>query len=111
MEKINFAEQKISLAQTILALTDTKSFFQIQKYINDLYSNKEILNEYSENDYDAKVLTFKQWNKQFEDDYKLDDYIAEYGMSLRDFRMKIYNSEKEKGMSKQEFVKKVNAWK
>lgn len=111
MEKLSFAEQKISLAQTILALTDINSFVQIQTYINELFSNKWKSKEYLEDDFDAKVLTFDEWNKQFEDEYNLDDYIPEYGMKLRDFRLQIYKSEKGKGMSKQEFLNKVNSWK
>ena len=109
MENVSFAEQKISLAQTILALNDESSFVQIKKYIDELFSEESGVDV--DIDFDAKVLTFEEWNKQFEDKDNLDDYIPEYGMKLRDFRLKIYNSEREEGMSKQEFVNKVNSWK
>ncbi len=59
-------------------------------------------------DFDAKVLSFSEWNKQF-DDQDLDAFLPEYGMRLRDFRLKIYNSEKQEGMSKEEFFRKVKS--
>ena len=107
MKTQTFAEQKIALAQTILALSDTKKIDQIQNYINHLLQNKLE----SEEDYDAKFMSFAEWNQQFSDQQNMDDYINEYGMSVRDFRQSIYESEKEKGMSKQAFLKKMNALK
>ncbi|NPA45458.1 MAG: hypothetical protein GXO49_07985 [Chlorobi bacterium] len=46
-------------------------------------------------DYDTEngKLSFEEWNKQFDDDLKLDDFIPEYGMTLREFRMSIYEAE------------------
>ncbi|MEA3443193.1 MAG: hypothetical protein U9R19_00550 [Bacteroidota bacterium] len=111
MENLSFAEQKISLAQTILSLTDKNSFTQIQSYINSLYKGKRKSIKKQEDDFDAKTLTFDEWNKQFEDEYDLDDYIPEYGMSLHDFRLRIYKSEKETGITKQEFVAKMDSLK
>ena len=100
METINFAEQKISLAQTILSLNDIKKISQIQLYVNKLLKKKHDIN----NEFDAKYLSFNEWNNQFDDQEKLDEYFTEYGMTLREFRLEIYNSEKEKGMSKNEFI-------
>ena len=37
--------------------------------------------------------SFEEWNKQFDNDYNLDDFIHEYGMTLREFRMGIYEAE------------------
>ncbi len=37
--------------------------------------------------------SFEEWNKQFDDDYNPDDFIPEYGMTLREFRMGIYEAE------------------
>ena len=56
-------------------------------------------------------MTFQEWNKQFDDNTNLDDYIHEYEMTLREYRLKIYNSEKETGMSKESFAQKVKSWK
>jgi len=107
MKTVNVAEQKISLAQTILGLNDMNKIFQIQLYIDELLTKKYEVNT----GFDAKTLTFLEWNEQFENSTNLDDYIPEYGMKLHDFRLKIYNAEKEQGMSKQNFLKKLENWK
>ncbi len=59
----------------------------LQKLYSVVHSFLEEYN--SEN----KKQSFEDWNKQFEDDFKLDDFIPEYGMTLREFRMGIYNAE------------------
>jgi hypothetical protein len=108
MKELDFAEQKISIVQTILALTDESSIYQIQNYLNKLVNSKSQKNQ---NEFlDTENITFEEWNKQF-DGGNLDSFMPEYGMKLRDFRMKIYKSEKELGLSKKEFVEKVNNWK
>ncbi len=106
MESIRFAEQKVSLAQTILALNDINKISQIQLYVDNLLNKKQMI----DNEFDATKQIFSEWNKQFEN-ADLDEYISDYGTTLREFRMKIYNAEKEKGMTKQEFLQKVNSWK
>ena len=108
METLNFAEQKISLAQTILALTDTNKIYQIQSYVNKTLKYNLLDKEV---EFDAKELSFSEWNKQFDDDRDLNIFLPEYGMKLRDFRFKVYNSERQEGMSKEEFINRVNSWK
>ncbi len=102
MEAINYAEQKILLAQTILAITDADKISQIQLYVSNLLENTH------NSESSTKLLSFSDWNKQFDDKLNLDDFIPEYKMTLKDFRMKIYNAEKEKGMSKKEFIERIN---
>ena len=101
METMNYAEHKISLAQTIFALDDINKIVQIKSYINELV-------QLDNNDFDAKLLTFKEWNKQFGDEYKLDDFSDQYGMTVGEFRLQIYNSEKSEGMSKKDFFQKLD---
>ena len=55
-------------------------------------------------------ISFKEWNEQFEEDRDLETYLPEYGMTLYDFRFKIYNSERQEGVSKEEFMNRVNRW-
>ena len=55
-------------------------------------------------------MTFEEWNVQFTDDMDLNEFIPEYGMTLKEFRLKIYNSERSEGMSKEKFIEKVNQW-
>jgi len=57
-----------------------------------------------------ETINYAEWNKQFDDKLNLDEYIEELGMTLQEFRLMIYNSEREKGMSKKEFLNKVNNW-
>ena len=110
METLNFAEQKISLAQTILGLNDINKIYQIQTYINKILKFTQEIEEVDD-EFNAKELSFSEWNKQFEDDKDLNIFLPEYGMKLRDFRFKIYNSERQEGLSKEEFINKVNSWK
>lgn len=110
METLNFAEQKISLAQTILALNDINKMYKIQSYINKILERSQEIEEV-EDEFDAKELSFSEWNKQFDDNRDLNTFLPEYGMKLRDFRFKIYNSERQEGLSKEEFINKVNSWK
>ena len=108
MEALSFEKRKISLAQTILALNDTNKMFRIQTFIQEVLTDiSEQKTQKQENEYDAKLLSFEQWNEQFDDEYNLNDFIPEYGMTIRDFRLQIYNSEQEQGMSKKAFFEKV----
>jgi len=101
---MTYEEQKILLAQTIFAINDKDKFFQIKSYINKLVKTEQS----KTGEFNAKLLTFDVWNKQFDGAYKLDDFIEDYGMTVREFRLQIYNLEKGKGMSKQVFFEKLN---
>jgi len=107
----NAAEQKVWLAQTILSLEDTTKLAQIQYFVQSILEpieQEEVEEEEEENDYDAKQLTFEEWNEQFDDTYELDDFLPEYNMTVREFRQSIYDSERGPGMSFDEFVTKLN---
>ncbi|NOX47885.1 MAG: hypothetical protein GXO89_12995 [Chlorobi bacterium] len=94
MEKVNFAEQKISLVQTILSIKDVGFVTPIEKYIKELIKTENEGAKGAEANFDAKLMTFNEWNNQFRDDCDLDDCIPEYGMTLHDFRLKTYNPER-----------------
>ena len=51
----------------------------------------------------SKNPTFEQWNKQFADNQNLDDFIPEYGTTLREFRKGIYEAEMSGDMTMSEF--------
>jgi len=57
-----------------------------------------------------KNITFEQWNLQFEDN-NIDEFIPEYNMTLREFRTQIYEAEFSKGLSLNEFEKRLGEWK
>ncbi len=88
-------------------MRDVDKFHQIQAYVEELLREWQDPNE----DFDAKKLTFSEWNEQFDNGYNLTDFIPEYGMTVLDYRLKIYNSEREAGMSKDEFINKLNSLK
>ena len=55
--------------------------------------------------------SFEEWNKQFDDNLNLDDFIPEYGMTLREFRMSIYEAEiSETYLTEDEFRAKIQKW-
>ncbi len=65
----------------------------------------------NDNDFDANEMTFEEWNKQFDDNRNLDEFIPEYGTTLRRFRMGIYESEREEGYTVNEFFNRMKSWK
>lgn len=89
MEKLDFAEEKIVLAQTILALQEIELLEDIKNYIENILAQRNSRVESKEDDFNVEILNFEEWNKQFEEEKNLDDYIPEYEMKLRDFRMNI----------------------
>ena len=111
MEKLDFAEEKIVLAQTILALQEIELLEDIKNYIENILAQRNSRVESKEDDFNVGILNFEEWNKQFEEEKNLDDYIPEYEMKLRDFRMNIYSAEKGNNLSKKEFMDKINNWK
>ena len=55
--------------------------------------------------------SFEQWNKQFTDNQSLDDFIPEYGMTLREFRKDIYDAEmSDYNMTTEEFQESIKTW-
>lgn len=56
---------------------------------------------------DIGTLSFNEWNKTFMEERDLNEYIPEYDMTLRDYRMKIYNVEKGENYSINQFFKKM----
>ncbi|MCB1155856.1 MAG: hypothetical protein KDK45_00025 [Leptospiraceae bacterium] len=54
---------------------------------------------------------FESWNEQFEG-RDLNEYISEYGMTLGEYRKRIYDAEaSENSMTKEEFLDKLSNWK
>ncbi len=64
-----------------------------------------------EEDFDATLLTFEEWNEQFTDEGNLEEFIPEYGMTLREFRMGIYESERSGGITYEELGESIKKWK
>jgi len=117
MEKVILAEQKLAIFQKIMQVESKTSLNQIQMFIekflsefnSNLQEDKSKLEKFEE-EFDASKLTFEEWNKQFEDELNLDEYIPEYGMSLKDFRLMIYNSERSESYPIEKFYKKLEEY-
>ncbi len=61
---------------------------------------------------DKLSQTFESWNEQFEDKRDLKEYIPEYGMTLGQYRKKIFDSEfSGDDMTLEEFFNSLDAWK
>ena len=54
--------------------------------------------------------TFEQWNEQFTDSKNLDDFIPEYGTTLREYRKGIYDAEIGNEMTMPEFKDSLKTW-
>ena len=109
MEKVILAEQKLAIFQKILQVESQTSLNQIQIFIANLQENKSKVENF-EDEFNASKLTFEEWNKQFEDELNLDEYIQEYGMTLKEFRLIIYNSERSPSYPIEKFYKKLEEY-
>jgi len=79
----------------------------LQKLYSKVHSFLQNSDEISE----GEKMSFEEWNKQFEDDLDLDDYIEEYEMTLREFRMSIYEAETSADfLTTEEFREKIQQW-
>jgi hypothetical protein len=57
------------------------------------------------------AVSFEQWNEQFEDEADLSENLAEFDMTLGDFRKKIWEAETEdKFMTLAEFTNELKTW-
>jgi len=85
------------------------SFVKDDDTLQKLYS---VVHKFLEdNKKEGSKPSFEEWNKQFDDDYNLDDFIPEYGMTLREFRTGIYEAELSgEEMSIDEFREKIQRW-
>jgi hypothetical protein len=57
------------------------------------------------------AVSFEQWNEQFEDEGDLSENLADFDMTLGDFRKKIWEAETEdKFMTLAEFTNELKTW-
>lgn len=63
-----------------------------------------------ENELDSSNISFEEWNKQFIDNRSLDEFLPEFGMTLGEFRRKIFEAESGPCISKEEFFKEMEKW-
>jgi len=116
MEKHILAEQKLAIFKSIMQIENVATLNQVQvfidKFLSEYNSLKQSLevSDTKEDDFDASTMTFKEWNEQFEGNLDLNEYIHEYGMTLKEFRLIIYNSERSPSHPIKEFYSKLDAY-
>lgn len=113
MESLTLPELKSSIAEIIMQINDKDTLNKIKAFISDFsvtVKSAKIENTIEEEEFDASELTFEEWNLQFIDSANLDDYLPEYAMTLKEFRLKIYNSERSPSYPISEFYEKLAAY-
>ena len=111
MDTINLAEQKLKLFQKIMSIENekilNKLFIITEKFIAKKATNNARID--LEN-IDITGLSFEEWNKLFMQEKDLNEYIPEYEMSLREYRMKLFNAEQGKSYPINQFFKKMESY-
>ena len=110
---MQLAQYKLEIINQILQIDDRRLLEQLNAVIKK--HSKRVNNSQPEPDdeeeYDAKKMSFEEWNKQFDDDRDLDEYLPEYGMTRGEFRRMIYERERNgKEMTFEEFFKRMEQW-
>ena len=89
-----------------MLIKDKKTLKQIYAYVQTLLPD---FTETQKSE-DSENINFEEWNKQFTDNQNLDDFIPEYGTTLREFRKGIYDAETGSTKSLGEFQKNLKTW-
>jgi len=113
---MQLAQYKLEIINSILQINDEKILKQVRQILDKVKSAEvevEEAEEQEDEEFDAKKMTFEEWNKQFDDARSLDQYLPEYGMTLGELRRMIYERERNgKEMSAEEFHEFIeNLWK
>jgi len=108
MDTVNLAEQKLKLFQKIMSIENEKILSKLFIII-DKFTAKKTTNgtQIDLENIDIKGLSFEEWNKLFMKEQNLDEYIPEYEMSLREYRMKLFNAEKGASYPINQFLEKL----
>jgi replication initiation and membrane attachment protein DnaB len=102
---MTLAELKIELLKEIMNLESEEAIKKIYRTVQNFASkqkNKELKNE---------KISFEEWNRQFTDNQDIDEYIEEYGMSLREYRQTIYEAETDDDeIDFEELLQEIKKW-
>ena len=100
---------KLDLIQAILEIQQPELLEKITGYVQDVLNNghgKQGREE--EGEFDANELSFEEWNKQFGDGQNLDEHVPEHGMTLGEFRRKIYDAERSEERPIEDFFEQMD---
>jgi hypothetical protein len=104
---MSVSDYKIMVFKEIMDIDNELALKQIYQLVHQFVVDyKQITNKKSK----SEKISFEEWNKQFEDDMDLDEFIPEYGMTLREFRMAIYEAEMGDEMTMEEFKESLKTW-
>lgn len=100
--------KKMELIEGLLLIQDKRSLEEIGKLIQNSISLSR-----KEKSIAAKVQSFEKWNSQFKTSrFELNEKIPEMGLTLLEFRKKIYESEfNKKTVNFNDFKKELKSWK
>ena len=111
MDTMNLAEQKLMLFQKIMAINNEEQLGKLLWIVEKLrMQESDASGELQDSENDAAALTFEEWNALFMEPKQLDEYIPEYGMTLRDYRRKIYEAEMEENQPIESFLRKLDKY-
>jgi len=111
MDTINLAEQKLKLFQKIMSIENEKILNKLFIITDKILAKQTSDSSLSDIDnIEINELTFEEWNELFMQEKNLDEYIPEYEMSLREYRMKIFKAEQAKSYPINQFLKKLEKY-
>ncbi len=106
---MTLSDYKLQVLKEIMLIENEHAIKQIHAFVHTFYSELQNISRVTSKN-TSEFLSFEEWNKQFSDNQSLDDFIPEYGSTLREFRQKIYEAEKGEEMSMQEFKHSLKSW-
>jgi len=107
---MNIAEYKIEIFKELLAVENENALDQIRSLIRTFLPKKESsIQKKRKSNYE---MSFEEWNEQFVSEQNLNEFIPEYGTTLKDFRQDIYEAEmdSEGDMDLDDFLKELKTW-
>ncbi len=102
---MTLAELKIELLKEIMSIESEDIMKKIYRTVQNYTAQSQ--NKTSK----EEKISFEEWNKQFIDNADLDEYIEEYGMTLREYRQAIYDAEMDdEELTEEEFKESLKSW-
>ena len=105
---MTISDYKIQVLKEIMLVENEMVLKQLHQMVHRFLADyKKISDDSPENE----KISFDEWNKQFIDNRDLDDFIPEYGTTLREFRQSIYDAEMDDDeMTMDELKENMKTW-
>ena len=107
LKTMTVAENKLELFKELISIENENAIKQIHAFVRTFLPENEKKQ--------AKVkpyISFEEWNEQFTDNQNLNEFIPEYGTTLKEFRKGIYEAEldEEGDMTFEELKESIKTW-